>query len=168
MGARSDPFINQRRAASKAIVNYTYAVLGYTKHGMKLKRAVRLYAEHKGVEIVGCVRQWLLEQYLKDKKGFMSECRVPSKPKKIKRVILTKEEKLSNRKIYNKYLKSSKWRSFRKKIIEDRNYQCQRCRNKFGTKSLQIHHITYQQIFNETPEDVLLLCKGCHKKEHGR
>jgi len=168
MGSRSNLFINQKRCASKAVVNYACAVLGYKRHGMKLKRAIRLYAEDKGLSIEGDSRQWLLDQYLADKIGFLTICRTASKLKVKKQASLTKQEVIDRSKSYNKYLKSKQWRDFRNKIINDRGFRCQRCKNEFETKLLQIHHITYDRIFNEKPEDVLLLCKGCHKNQHSR
>lgn len=37
---------------------------------------------------------------------------------------------------------------------------------KHATK-LHLHHITYKNLFNEKPEDLILLCAVCHMKEHG-
>lgn len=67
---------------------------------------------------------------------------------------------------YNEYLKSSKWRTFRKSIINDRGAACELCKNK--AKRLDLHHKTYDRLFNEGPEDVILLCHPCHEKVHDR
>lgn len=63
---------------------------------------------------------------------------------------------------YYSYLKSSKWKSIRNSIIEDRK-RCERC---YSIQELQVHHKTYENVFNEKDEDLELLCKSCHRKEH--
>ncbi|MFM2203240.1 MAG: hypothetical protein RLZZ605_204 [Bacteroidota bacterium] len=67
---------------------------------------------------------------------------------------------------YNDYLKSYKWKLFRKSILEERNYTCERCGLKPEQKLLHIHHKTYERIFNELPSDLELVCKNCHSKIH--
>tara|TARA_R110002020_G_scaffold420639_2_gene629784 strand:+ start:215 stop:517 length:303 start_codon:yes stop_codon:yes gene_type:complete len=64
---------------------------------------------------------------------------------------------------YKEYLKSKEWSEIRLEIIKTRK-KCERCGSK---KRLQVHHITYKNIFNEEPNDLELLCSGCHKAEHG-
>lgn len=72
---------------------------------------------------------------------------------------MTKEE-------YQKALKSPKWKTKRKKILERDNYTCTKCDSK---KSLHVHH-TYYLIGKmpwEVPDGCLItLCKVCHEKEH--
>jgi len=69
----------------------------------------------------------------------------------------------SHKKIYYEYLKSKEWASIRKSIIEDRK-RCERC---YAENDLQVHHKTYENVFNEKDEDLELLCRHCHQKEHG-
>lgn len=69
---------------------------------------------------------------------------------------------------YNKYLKSPKWKEFRLLIIRLYDHSCQRCKNRFSKRFLQIHHLHYGTLGNEKPEDVLLVCKPCHEKIHRR
>lgn len=64
---------------------------------------------------------------------------------------------------YHRYLKSKKWKDFRLKIINERGKKCEKCGNK---KYLEIHHLTYDNVFNETRNDVMVLCDLCHRKEH--
>lgn len=59
---------------------------------------------------------------------------------------------------YKEYLNSSHWRAFRKKIYSNRK-RCQRCT---GNKNLNIHHVTYKNLGNESEDDVLVLCNTCH------
>jgi 5-methylcytosine-specific restriction endonuclease McrA len=41
------------------------------------------------------------------------------------------------------------------------------CNKKRRATSLQIHHITYKNLFHEEPEDLIILCGTCHMKAHG-
>ena len=35
-------------------------------------------------------------------------------------------------------------------------------------RALQVHHLTYDRYGHEEPTDVLLLCRECHERRHGR
>jgi len=72
-------------------------------------------------------------------------------------------ESLTHKQKYYIYLRSEKWKTFKSSLIEQRGLNCEKC-GKNG--SLDAHHLTYERIFNELPEDIILLCKDCHKKEH--
>lgn len=61
------------------------------------------------------------------------------------------------------YLKSESWYKFREKIYKERGQKCERCGS---TENLQIHHLNYDNLYNEKPEDVMILCSKCHKKEY--
>jgi len=78
------------------------------------------------------------------------------KPIKVKATKNRKEE-------YQKYLKSSAWRKKREELFVLRGKRCEKCSNE---NYLQIHHLTYERIFNERLEDLKILCKGCHSNEH--
>jgi hypothetical protein len=65
---------------------------------------------------------------------------------------------------YHNYLKSPEWKAFRKLAFEHYGRKCSECDR---TKTLQIHHKTYDNIFNEKLEDVVVLCEYHHKKVHG-
>ena len=64
---------------------------------------------------------------------------------------------------YRKYLNSDKWKDKRKEILLLRGYKCEKCDSK---KKLHVHHLTYDNIFNEKNEDLQLLCAECHLLEH--
>ena len=65
---------------------------------------------------------------------------------------------------YCKYLSSSKWKAIKKRLLMD-NYTCTTigC-NK--TTNLTIHHLTYKNFGNENLNDLITLCKDCHKQIH--
>jgi hypothetical protein len=74
--------------------------------------------------------------------------------------LLTSPEKQD----YHKYLNSPEWKEkARQKRIEAGN-KCQLC-NSSGTP-LNVHHRTYENIYQEKPEDLIVLCKDCHQKFH--
>lgn len=70
-----------------------------------------------------------------------------------------------HKKPYSEFLKSGYWFRVRKTVILRDNKKCTRCESK---KGLQVHHLTYKNHFKEHEhlEDLVTLCRKCHKKEH--
>jgi hypothetical protein len=75
---------------------------------------------------------------------------------------------------YDKYLETPHWQEFRTLALEDqlkrkgRNY-CQRCeRDRSSIVQLHVHHVTYERLGEELLDDVEIVCRECHDKEHGR
>lgn len=69
---------------------------------------------------------------------------------------------------YLKYLKSKAWAQIKLDIIQTRGAKCERCgqeRKQF--RYLHVHHLTYERLFKEEPEDLEILCAACHRAEHG-
>lgn len=64
----------------------------------------------------------------------------------------------------NVYLKSSEWKHKRELIMDFYNWKCQRCNN----DAIDLHHLTYDNIFKEKFEDLIPLCRSCHEKEHNK
>lgn len=66
---------------------------------------------------------------------------------------------------YGKFLKTSYWLKVRKIILQRDNHKCVKCG---GVFSLQVHHLNYDHHLNEMEhlDDLVTLCKKCHKKEH--
>jgi 5-methylcytosine-specific restriction endonuclease McrA len=60
------------------------------------------------------------------------------------------------------YLKSQKWKKM-KKFIHFRDGVCQLCGS---DKNLEVHHITYDRLGDENPDDLILLCRTCHQDIH--
>ena len=65
---------------------------------------------------------------------------------------------------YQDYINSWMWKDKRDLVLRLRGYECERCGSK---KHLNVHHLTYETIGNEGDEDMIVLCRNCHKKEHG-
>jgi 5-methylcytosine-specific restriction endonuclease McrA len=65
---------------------------------------------------------------------------------------------------YQYYLQSDQWKTKRRKILQRAGYRCELCRK---AKPLQIHHLTYERIFNERMDDLQAVCDRCHRRLHG-
>jgi len=71
---------------------------------------------------------------------------------------------MTPRQRYREFLKSDFWKELaaRKRALVKK---CERCGSK---KSLQCHHLEYpKDWFQTTLEQLQVLCRQCHKKEHG-
>ena len=65
---------------------------------------------------------------------------------------------------YEAYINSPEWKLFRRTIIKARGKKCEDC--SAAGPVLHLHHLTYERLGNELPEDVRLLCEPCHQKQH--
>ena len=63
------------------------------------------------------------------------------------------------------YLKSPAWHQKRQQTLQRDNYACTDCGRH---TNLNVHHIRYNNIFNEQPADLLTLCSDCHTTLHNR
>lgn len=61
---------------------------------------------------------------------------------------------------YPRYLKTDAWRKRRTAALKAAGYRCQVCN---ARKSLEVHHRTYENIGNEQPGDLTVLCETCHE-----
>ena len=61
---------------------------------------------------------------------------------------------------YEQRISSAEWKILRRKIIEQRGNRCERCGQ--VSASLELHHVHYRSFGSEQPEDIELLCPGCH------
>lgn len=61
---------------------------------------------------------------------------------------------------YIEYLNSDAWKIRRNKRLAVARFRCGACGSK---NSVQVHHLTYERIFNENMEDLLPLCEHHHQ-----
>ena len=66
---------------------------------------------------------------------------------------------------YMEYLQTGHWQTLRKEVLEKAGYRCMLCN---GTGILNVHHRTYERLWGELPEDVIVLCGHCHAKFHDK
>ena len=62
---------------------------------------------------------------------------------------------------YQDYLRSQRWRKLRRAVMLRAKGKCEICRRWDGTDCA---HLTYERIFHEHLEDLLWVCKGCHRQ----
>lgn len=75
-----------------------------------------------------------------------------------------KQQKRVRWESYQQYLNSNTWKKKRKRKLHQVGYKCEICS---GTDNLQVHHLTYERIFQEPLSDLQVLCgDNCHPTEH--
>lgn len=65
---------------------------------------------------------------------------------------------------YEAYLRSATWRKKRHEVMDRDDHCCQKCGSGWD---LQVHHLTYRNLFDEPLEDLVTWCKSCHVAYHG-
>ena len=66
---------------------------------------------------------------------------------------------------YEKYMKSEEWKDKRWKALERGWHRCCLCG---AEECLHVHHRSYDNLGDERPEDLEVLCKHCHASRHGK
>lgn len=64
---------------------------------------------------------------------------------------------------YKLYLQSKHWKATREFIINKYDGKCELCGKE---KGINIHHLTYERLGEETENDLMCLCKKCHEVLH--
>ena len=64
---------------------------------------------------------------------------------------------------YNSYLASPEWKQKRKTVLARANGICEAC---LQEKATQVHHLTYDHLFDELLWELVAVCDGCHRKAH--
>lgn len=71
---------------------------------------------------------------------------------------------------YYEYLQSKKWKKIRLKAAKRAHFICEccekKCTDKKTLKGFQVHHMTYEHLYDELHhmDDLVFLCKDCHEK----
>lgn len=64
---------------------------------------------------------------------------------------------------YLAYLQSDQWALQRAAALARASYRCKSC----GTPvDLEVHHLTYERLGEELPQDLTVLCATCHTRLH--
>ncbi|MBB5623736.1 5-methylcytosine-specific restriction endonuclease McrA [Pedobacter cryoconitis] len=71
--------------------------------------------------------------------------------------------KNSNAYKYHQYLNSDEWKARRLLVLDRDNNLCQSCKNE---KAEDIHHLSYENLYNEPLDDLQALCRECHINLH--
>ena len=64
---------------------------------------------------------------------------------------------------YEIYLESEQFADLRKKVLRRDNNKCRACGS---TENLQVHHLSYKNIYHEELDDLVCLCRNCHAAFH--
>lgn len=64
---------------------------------------------------------------------------------------------------YKTYIRSTEWLDRKEEFFKTHQRKCKAC---YSTKNVCLHHLTYENIFNEPDSDLMPLCKGCHNEAH--
>lgn len=66
---------------------------------------------------------------------------------------------------YSEFLKTDFWKSLSRQCLQRDKFRCREC---FGKTHLQAHHKFYRPNWFDTElDDLITLCVGCHRREHG-
>lgn len=78
---------------------------------------------------------------------------------------------------YEEYLRSPEWRERRTAAIKRAGGKCEDCREEHRTRGTisghmvwpakEVHHLNYERLGNERPEDLVALCERHHLTRHG-
>ena len=64
-------------------------------------------------------------------------------------------------------LSSIRWRALRRQVLERDNHACRLClEGGRPGNELEVHHLTYDHLGQERPEDLATLCSACHGRTH--
>lgn len=64
---------------------------------------------------------------------------------------------------YQDYIRSPQWRRQTKAAKARAGYRCERCGRSHLSARLAVHHLTYERLGRERPEDLQVLCFECHQ-----
>ena len=66
---------------------------------------------------------------------------------------------------YREYMQSAEWSAVRRIALHHSGRKCALCGSQ---RNLEVHHRNYEALFEETLEDLTVLCRGCHSSHHGK
>lgn len=64
---------------------------------------------------------------------------------------------------YQEYLEGPEWQRIRDKVLARANNVCEGC---LEAPATQVHHATYDNIYDELAFQLLAVCRSCHEKVH--
>lgn len=97
------------------------------------------------------------QRYLDRKRGILEDIQSREKGKDERR---QRDIRDLRRMPYVAYLRTVHWQQVREDALARAGFRCQKCRR--GDRTLDVHHINYDNRGDEAPEDLVVLCRGCH------
>lgn len=69
-------------------------------------------------------------------------------------------------KTHEAFIRSREWKEIKKRLFLSKLKICEKCGSKIN---IEVHHINYDRFGgNELESDLMVLCRSCHKKIHGK
>lgn len=62
------------------------------------------------------------------------------------------------------YLKSEHWITLRDALYKEVSHKCEKCSR--SDRGLNVHHLSYENLWNELREDLIVVCCFCHAEYH--
>ena len=72
------------------------------------------------------------------------------------------ERRVVTKSKYSAYLASKDWRKKRQQALDHYGNSCVLC----DSDAVDVHHRTYDRIYNEDVGDLIVLCRDCHAMHH--
>lgn len=69
-------------------------------------------------------------------------------------------------KTYAEYLKSTEWQKLKFDVYKRDLNRCKQCKKDLSKMNGNVHHTTYANVYNESLDDLELVCKDCHQLIH--
>lgn len=99
--------------------------------------------------------------YLKNKSGIIQINNNNKKNEVANRV--KNAENIEFQRKYHEYLKTENWKVKRDLVLKRDKHICQGC---LTNEATEVHHLTYENIFNEFVFELISLCNNCHLLIH--
>lgn len=66
---------------------------------------------------------------------------------------------------YHEYISSRDWHQNPARLaeLEASGFRCRVCNHDGSQSPLEVHHRTYENLFNEQASDLTTLCRDCHR-----
>lgn len=64
---------------------------------------------------------------------------------------------------YAQYLQSPEWKAKRQLVLQRSGGKCEGC---WSADATQVHHLTYEHIYNEFLWELVAICNECHRRAH--
>lgn len=61
---------------------------------------------------------------------------------------------------YSEYINGPAWAAKKRQFKSQRELLCECCKD---DRKLDVHHLTYERLYNEAMGDLMLLCRKCHE-----
>jgi hypothetical protein len=79
----------------------------------------------------------------------------------LSRLVTPKRQEMDFQTLYRRYRQTEGWREKAASALAHAQYRCQVCTS--GDMPLDVYHRTYERIFQERPDDLIVLCESCHQ-----